>query len=133
MPSKESIAAAIALAKEAQTPGVSLELCPLASDQHATEAFSHDGPQVWIAWIESEAKGAGAQCMEKLVAAADHANVVLRCSPDDDGSGKLQGYYQRFGFRADPAGGEVMERAPAARKPDQVQTPSAPRRPRPRP
>jgi hypothetical protein len=96
----------------AKTDGVKLQICKLAKNGNAVEHWDHDGPEVWIQWIESEVKGAGAVAMRKLVEVADRHNVMLRAMLDDDGRGKLAGYYAQFGFQIDPAGGDIIERPP---------------------
>lgn len=96
-----------------KTDGVTMVLSVLKKNGHAASFWDHDGPEVWIQWLESSIKGAGAVAMRKLIAAADKTNTMLRGSVTDDyGNGKLFDYYKSFGFVVDPAGGEIMERQP---------------------
>jgi hypothetical protein len=95
------------------TPGVETRLYFLAPDQHATVFFGHHGDEVWLDWIHSQKPGQGAVYLEKLTREAERLNVVVRLQCDDDGTGKLASYYERFGFYRDPAGGLVMERVPS--------------------
>lgn len=99
--------------KEFTAPkGVDLRLAPLAPDRHAAQYFDHDGPEVWVEWIEAYEKGAGARAMRQLIEAADRTNTLLRLSVDGDDGGGLYRFYEQFGFEQDPAGGEIMERLP---------------------
>lgn len=98
----------------AKTDGVELRICKLQKNAHAAQYWDHDGPEVWLQWIESRIKGAGALALQKLIEVADRHNVMLRAALDDDGSGRLKYYYAQFGFRLDPAGGEIIERPPGA-------------------
>lgn len=100
------------MSRAAQTPGVRIKLANLNKNQHATETWDHNGPEVWLEHIASDVPGAGAEAMRKLVNHADATNTLLRLHHEDDGSGKLINYYKNFGFKADPAGGEIMERPP---------------------
>ena len=96
-----------------ETDGVAMVLKVLKKNGHAATFWGHDGPEVWIQWLESSIKGAGAVAMRKLIEAADQTNTLLRGSvTDDDGTCKLFDYYKRFGFVVDPAGGEIIERSP---------------------
>lgn len=103
------------LDEAAKTAGVTIKLGSLEPDQHAADHWNHDGPEVWLEWIESRKKGAGAEAMRKLVAEADATNTLIRGSLDDNGSGKLEAYYRQFGFTRDSAGGDIIERPPVTR------------------
>ena len=101
------------LRSAAETNGVVMKLSRLKKNEHAAAYWDHDGPEVWVKWLESSRKGAGAEAMSKLVAAADKTNTLLRANvADDNGSGGLFRYYERFGFERDPAGGDIIERPP---------------------
>lgn len=102
------------LRRAAKTDGVKIQICKLGKNDHAAQYWDHDGPEVWLSWIESRVKGAGAVALRKLVDAADRHNVMLRAALDDDGSGRLKAYYAQFGFQLDPAGGDIIERPPVA-------------------
>ncbi|MBQ69652.1 hypothetical protein CL689_06295 [Candidatus Saccharibacteria bacterium] len=95
-----------------RTDDVVIKLEPLLKDQNAVLVFGHKGPQIWIDWIESNRRGAGAEALSKLTLAADAENAILRCYVDGDIGGGLFKFYERFGFVRDPAGGEIMERPP---------------------
>lgn len=101
------------LASACMTDDAVVMLKPLSKDQNAIFLFGHKGPQIWVYWIESSRKGAGAQALLKLTRAADAENAVLRLYVDDDINGGLFAFYERFGFVRDPAGSPIMERAPA--------------------
>lgn len=107
------------LRRASKTDGVELLICELEKNGHAAQYWDHDGPEVWLRWIESSVKGAGAIALRKLVEAADFHNVMLRAALDDDGSGRLKSYYAKFGFQVDPAGGDIIERPPMP--PERVQ------------
>lgn len=96
----------------AETSSVDIEISLLKKNKHATTYFNHPGPEAWIGWIESTSKGAGAECLRKLVDEADRSNAMLRLCVDGDEGGGLYAYYEQFGFERDPAGGEIMERPP---------------------
>ena len=102
------------LASACKTHGAVVKLEPLSNDEHAVALFGHKGPQIWLDWIESTIKGAGAQALLKLTRAADAENAVLRCYVDGDINGGLFAFYERFGFVRDPAGSPIMERPPVA-------------------
>lgn len=96
-----------------QTQGVEIALSRLKKNEHAAAVWDHDGPEIWIQWIESFRKGAGAEALRKLTAAADASGSLLRLALDDNGSGKLAGFYAQFGFVRDHAGGDICERIPS--------------------
>lgn len=104
------------LRSASRTDDVTMNLSRLARNHHATVVWDHPGPAIWLGWIASNRKGAGAEAMRKLTAAADQMHVLLRCvtDPDDRGFERLAAFYERFGFQRDPAGGDIMERAPKA-------------------
>lgn len=98
-----------------QVPGVEMEISICPSDSQATAYFGHakrGGIEIWLGWIESTIPGNGARAMQTLVELADEHDIVIRACVDDDGSGKLTPYYERFGFYRDPAGGDIVERVP---------------------
>lgn len=100
------------LAAAAATPGVDLSLEGLTANKHATDIWDFPGPEVWVRDIESSIRGAGMECMRKLVAAADANGALLRLWCEDDGSGRWIAALESIGFRRDSAGGEIMERPP---------------------
>lgn len=106
------------LRQAAKTPGVKMKLHPLQPNEQAVQLWDHEGPEVWLEWIESQRKGAGAEAMRKLTEEADRTNTALRLYPDDNGSGKLHDYYRQFGFETDPHGGENWERPPRQKRAD---------------
>lgn len=98
-----------------QVQGVTMDISICPSDSQATAYFGHakrGGIEIWLSWIESTIPGNGARAMQTLVELADEHDFVIRACVDDDGSGKLTSYYERFGFYRDPAGGDIVERVP---------------------
>lgn len=95
---------------------VVLKLHPLSANRQACIYFDHPGPVIWIAWIESKAKGEGAKALTALTAFCDQHNVLLRLYVDEVDAEFLKSYYARFGFEPDPAGGGIMERPPKLAK-----------------
>lgn len=109
---KEGFSVLPYLRKAAKTDDVKILLHRSKRNHHACACWDHDGPEVWIEWLESSRKGAGAEAMHKLMTAADETNTLIRGSMDDDGTNRLEGYYAQFGFVRDPAGGDTIERLP---------------------
>jgi hypothetical protein len=101
-----------AIQEQVVSPDVTLCLAPLKPDQHACSLWGHRGPEVWIDWIEATQAGDGRAVMARLCRVADDSNVLLRGSVDGHREGALYRYYRSFGFVRDPAGSEIMERAP---------------------
>lgn len=100
------------LAKAAATDGVELKIEAGPSPNMA----EGDSPHVWLEWIESKeaGKGRGTEAMKKLTAEADKLGVPVALNVDDTlaDTSRLRGFYERFGFKADPVGGTEMVREP---------------------
>lgn len=97
------------------TPGAYIEACRMrlgGKSLNVSQNSEFPGPAVWIGWLNSSIKGAGATLMQRLCANADRQGVLLVAALDDNGSGKLAGWYTQFGFIQDPCGGEIIERLP---------------------
>jgi hypothetical protein len=109
------------LSDEIATPDVTTELIGIPASRYQIRDMPKGAQAVWLEWIESGRKGAGAEALKKLSTAADRDNLVLRLSPDNP---DLVPYYERFGFQRDPAGGEIMERMPAAPPPRAAKAPA---------
>lgn len=97
-------------------PSISILFSLLKHDEHACQYFDHNGPEIWLEWIERTGgkKGDGRRALEAILAVADEKNVLVRLFADDEA---LFEYYASLGFERDPAGGEIMERLPGRSAP----------------
>ena len=87
-----------------------------------------DGNQIrgiYVSWIEAKRKGGGLAAMQRLLQKAERARLPVRADIDslqyhDEALRKMQAYWAKLGFRADPAGTEAILWMPSRSEPREI-------------